>query len=147
MRGNIEDVLGLTPMQEGLLFHYLESPDSNYYFEQLSLEISGVIDTRFFEAAWNQVIRQNEMLRVVFKWEKVIQPVQLILKNHPVSLITYDLSGKNNHDKDSLFEELKSKDRFENFNLREVPFRIILVKMGYSGTGAGNPRNRRVRSN
>jgi hypothetical protein len=41
---NIEDILSLTSMQEGMLFHYLKEPKSDHYFEQLSLEISGEID-------------------------------------------------------------------------------------------------------
>jgi iturin family lipopeptide synthetase B len=31
---NIEDVLALTPMQEGMLFHYLKDPTSDYCFLQ-----------------------------------------------------------------------------------------------------------------
>jgi len=38
---NIEDILVLTPMQEGMLFHYLKDLESDYYFEQLTLEIKG----------------------------------------------------------------------------------------------------------
>ena len=39
---NIEDIFALTSMQEGMLFHYLEDRGGTRYFEQLSLEISGV---------------------------------------------------------------------------------------------------------
>ncbi|UCH93180.1 MAG: hypothetical protein JSV88_23245 [Candidatus Aminicenantes bacterium] len=66
-RKNIEDILALTPMQEGILFHYLKNPGDNHYFEQLSLNISGEINRQFFEKAWNWVIEANEMLRVVFR--------------------------------------------------------------------------------
>ena len=68
---NIEDIFGLTPMQEGMLFHYLKDPDNDHYFEQLSLEISGEIDPEIFEKTWNFVIESNEMLRTVFRWENV----------------------------------------------------------------------------
>ncbi|HLP58633.1 MAG TPA: hypothetical protein VK186_07385 [Candidatus Deferrimicrobium sp.] len=40
----IENILALTAMQEGMLFHYLRDPQSENYFEQLSLGISGAID-------------------------------------------------------------------------------------------------------
>ena len=40
---NIEDIIALTPMQTGMLFHSISDPKSEYYFEQLSLNISGII--------------------------------------------------------------------------------------------------------
>ena len=41
---NIENIAALTPLQEGMLFHYLKDPKNDIYFEQLSLDISGEID-------------------------------------------------------------------------------------------------------
>ncbi|MCP4151119.1 MAG: hypothetical protein GY757_25470 [bacterium] len=75
---NIEDILALTPMQEGMLFHYLKNPENEYYSEQLSLGISGNIDTGAFVNAWDCVIATNEMIRTVFRWGKMEKPVQLI---------------------------------------------------------------------
>ena len=65
---DIEDVAALTPLQKGMLFHYLENPNSSRYFEQLSLEICGEIHIPGFELAWNTVVKTNEMLRTVFRW-------------------------------------------------------------------------------
>ncbi len=64
---NIEDILALTPMQEGMLFHYLKSPDSSRYVEQLSLQLSGEFDPHAISAAWSAVIGNNEMLRAIFR--------------------------------------------------------------------------------
>ncbi|HLP44870.1 MAG TPA: condensation domain-containing protein, partial [Candidatus Kapabacteria bacterium] len=92
---NIADVLALTPLQEGLLFHYLKDPGSDYYFEQLRIRISGTLETVIFEQAWNTVVESNEMLRTIFRWEKLENPVQLVLKKHPVQWKYYDLSRQN----------------------------------------------------
>ncbi|UCH96255.1 MAG: hypothetical protein JSV88_05200, partial [Candidatus Aminicenantes bacterium] len=78
-KNHIEDILALTPMQEGILFHYLQAPESDRYFEQICLHLSGSIDIKRFEQAWQVVIDTNEMLRTVFRWEKVEEPLQVIL--------------------------------------------------------------------
>jgi len=126
---NIEDILALTPMQEGMLFHYLKDPGSDYYFEQLSLEISGNINKEIFEKSWNVVVAANEMMRTVFRWEKLEKPSQIILKEHQCRVIFYDLSDKDGSQKETALEEIKKKDRGETFDLLEVPFRIILCKL------------------
>jgi hypothetical protein len=92
---NIEDIIALSPMQEGLLFHYLKEPQSDLYFEQLSLKISGKMDRLIFEKAWSIVIDTNEMLRTVFLWENVQKPVQVVLKENKFKPIYYDFLNQN----------------------------------------------------
>ena len=129
-KDNIEDILALTPMQEGMLFHYLKEPESSYYFEQLSLEISGKINTEFFEKAWNFVIETNEMLRTVFRWEKIEHPIQIILAGHTLHPQYFDFSGNDFDEIKKRLEEVKLKDREHKFDLHEVPFRVTLCKLG-----------------
>ncbi|HLP44985.1 MAG TPA: condensation domain-containing protein, partial [Candidatus Kapabacteria bacterium] len=125
----IETILALTPLQQGMLFNYLQNPQGQLYFEQLSLDISGEIAVERFEKAWNTVIETNEMLRTVFRWGKLEKPSQIILKKHPCKVIVYDLSAKENNQKKMALEEIKDKDRHETFDLHQVPFRVILCKL------------------
>ena len=46
---NIEDIVDLTSLQEGILFHYLKDVSKNLYFVQLSLEIQGAVKFDSFE--------------------------------------------------------------------------------------------------
>jgi len=126
---SIENILALTPLQEGMLFHYLQAPRGGLYFEQLSLEISGTIDSALFEKAWNTVVRTNEMLRTVFRWEKMEKPSQIILKEHQCQLIFHDLSAKDGDQRNAELDEIKTKDREDGFDLNRVPFRVILCKL------------------
>jgi amino acid adenylation domain-containing protein/non-ribosomal peptide synthase protein (TIGR01720 family) len=127
---NVEDITALTPMQEGMLYHYLQEPGSQLYFEQLSLEISGKIDLRYFKQAWNAVVAANEMLRTLILWEKVKNPIQVILKQHTPRVIFHDISTHEDNKKKQLPEEIKAADKEEAFALTEVPFRVILCKVG-----------------
>ncbi|HLP47528.1 MAG TPA: condensation domain-containing protein, partial [Candidatus Kapabacteria bacterium] len=126
---SIENIFALTPLQEGMLFHYLRSPHSELYFEQLSLEISGTIDIQVFQKTWHLIIETNEMLRTVFRWERLEKPSQIILKEPSFELRFHDLSDKANNRKKTALAEMKTKDRGEGFDLNRVPFRVTLCKL------------------
>jgi amino acid adenylation domain-containing protein len=124
---NIEDIVDLTSLQEGILFHYLKDVSKNLYFVQLSLEIQGAVKFDYFQKAWNKVVVANEMLRTVYRWEKLNKPVQIILKEKIFDIRYYDLSKEENK-LESEYQKIKHKDYEENFDLREVPFRLTLCK-------------------
>jgi acyl carrier protein len=126
---NIEDIIALTPVQEGLLFHYLRDRDSTRYFEQLCLEVSGKIDIDIFRKAWHFVVETNEMLRTVYRWHNLKKPVQIVLKKFQLNLKCVDYTTVYFDDKETLIKEIKNKDRNETFDLREIPFRITLNKI------------------
>ncbi|UCH97165.1 MAG: AMP-binding protein, partial [Candidatus Aminicenantes bacterium] len=128
-RKNLEDVMALTPMQEGMLFHYLKDPESDHYFEQLSLEISGIVNIEIFEKAWNGVFASNEMLRTVYRWEKMENPIQVVLREHHLQPVVYDLTDSSCSEKKRRLEEIRLSDRKNKFDLQEVSFRVTLCKL------------------
>lgn len=77
----VENIIGLTHLQEGMLFHYFKNPNSDQYFEQLCLEVDSWVDIIAFKEAWNTVVQTDEMLRTVFRWKKIKKPVQMVKKN------------------------------------------------------------------
>jgi tyrocidine synthetase III len=126
---NIENILSLSPIQEGMLFHYLKDPQGENYFEQLRLDISGEIDLKRFEQAWNHVIEFNELLRTLFRWKKLEHPVLIVLKAYPLQWQYYDFSMKDISEKSHLIESLIAEDRKRKFNLGKVAFRITLCQL------------------
>ncbi|MFW9877546.1 MAG: condensation domain-containing protein, partial [Candidatus Thorarchaeota archaeon] len=125
---NIEDIYPLTTMQEGMLHHYLLDKESDLFFEQLSLKISGEIDLKVFEKAWNYIIERNEMLRTVFRWEELKNPVQVVLKKHNIEFKYLDFLKKESNKIEKISEEIKKKDRRDKFDLHEVPLRVTLCR-------------------
>jgi iturin family lipopeptide synthetase B len=95
----------------------------------LILDISGEINRELFKKAWNFVIEENEILRVVFRWEKVENPVQIILKMHRLQPKYYDFSSIDVNEKKKKLAEVKTGDQEEKFDLRDVPFRVTLCKI------------------
>jgi amino acid adenylation domain-containing protein len=132
-RSDVQDIFALTPLQEGILFHYLRDPgNSDLYFEQLTLRVNGNIDVHRFERAWEMVIETNEMLRTVFRWEKVENPTQVVLKRHQLQLIYFDISVGAGEAREKTLDEIAAADRRQAFDLKEVPFRVTLCKMDES---------------
>ncbi|MFW5428137.1 non-ribosomal peptide synthetase/type I polyketide synthase [Bacillus pumilus] len=125
---NIENMLGITTIQEGLLFHHLMEPNGTAYFEQLLIEIDGPIDRDIFEQSWTNVTKQHEMLRTLFRWQELARPVQIVLKQHQPDIRYRDLTQAK-EPLHVLKEEVTAQNREERFDLQEVPFRLTLCEV------------------
>ncbi|MEX3625580.1 amino acid adenylation domain-containing protein, partial [Viridibacillus arvi] len=127
---NIEDILDLTGLQQGMLYHYINDTTSSLYQEQMSITLEGVIVTDLIIAAWNNVVNTNEMLRTVFKWEKVNKPIQIVLKEYNIPFEIIDLSSE--LDVDAQFNRIFRTKQKENINIQEESIRIIICKINES---------------
>ncbi|MGD2089761.1 MAG: amino acid adenylation domain-containing protein, partial [Candidatus Aminicenantes bacterium] len=129
----VEDIFALTPLQEGILFHYLDNSENNrdIYCEQLILDLGGEVDINVFKKAWNFVVETNEMLRTLFRWEKIENPVQMVLKpyEYKIDLRYYSFPPDATRTKRELITRIKNRDKKERFDLNQVPFRITLGKI------------------
>src|SRR5439155_61787 len=77
---HIEDILPLSPLQEGLLFHALYdvgAPD--IYIVQLALALEGPLDGARLERAAQVLVERHASLRAGFEHEKLSRPVQVML--------------------------------------------------------------------
>ncbi len=121
----IADIYPLSPMQEGMLYHYLADTDSNEYFEQIIFEVKGKLDIAKLEFAWNHIIENNEVLRTVFRWEGVEKPLQIVLNNRPMKIRNIDLTGTSDYE--AKIAEIKAKDIEEGFDLGRGPLIRVTV--------------------
>jgi len=124
---NVKDILPLTPMQEGLLFHYL-SQEKKEYLEHLVIHTAGKIEESVFRESWNQITADHDVLRSVFKWKKLEKPVQIILHEKQPELLIYsqDKTDDIHWDESEAAIERKIKDR--GIKLDEAPFYLILCQ-------------------
>ncbi|MCR8843802.1 amino acid adenylation domain-containing protein [Paenibacillus sp. SC116] len=127
-RDQVQDVIGLTPLQEGMLFHYVNPQDREHYFEQLCVWLEGDVKGELIQLAWNFVISANEALRSVFRWQQLKAPLQIVLKKWELSIINHDCSHMTAEQREGYLDSLKKADRQQGFDLTEVPFRVILCK-------------------
>ncbi len=128
-KNNVEDIIALTPTQEGMLFHYVTEPDSEMYFEQLSLRIKGEINVDLFKEAWKSVINTNEMLRTIFRWKNVEKPIQIVVKDYEPDIREYDFAYMDIRRKEEMLSDLRDELRKERIDISSKPYRIILCRM------------------
>ena len=76
----MEDVYPLSPMQLGIVFHVLFSPDSGAYLNQYVFSLRGKPDPVVLREAWQHVLDQRPVLRTAFVWEEVEHAVQVVFR-------------------------------------------------------------------
>ncbi|MCH0560682.1 non-ribosomal peptide synthetase [Streptomyces sp. MUM 16J] len=78
-RSRLEDVLPLTPLQEGLLFHSLYDDEAvDVYNTQLVLALSGEVDAALLRRSAEAVLRRHANLRAGFRLRANGRPMQII---------------------------------------------------------------------
>lgn len=126
---NVESILPLNSMQEGMLYHYLQDTTNQLYFEQLSISLSGYINIEIIKKAWEYVVDTNEALRSIFRWDKLEQPLQIILKRKLVLIKEVSFVDINPVDREEALRQLKLNDRNDKLNITMDPFRITLCEI------------------
>ncbi|WP_317452789.1 condensation domain-containing protein, partial [Streptomyces sp. CBMA29] len=127
----LEDVLPLTPLQSGMLFHALyDSAAVDVYTAQFVFDLEGTVDVPALRAAIGALLRRHANLRVGFLHEDLDEPVQAVAAHVPVPLEELDLTGR---DGSAAARErlgaFLAADRTRRFDLTSPPLmRFTLVR-------------------
>ena len=128
----IEDILPLSPLQEGLLFHALyDAQGPDVYTVQLELELEGLLDSAVLEASIQAVVGRHASLRAGIWHERLNKPVQVVLPRAVVPWRLIDLSGCETAEQEPRLRKILEDDRLERFDLSAPPLmRFALIKLG-----------------
>ncbi|WEK28411.1 MAG: non-ribosomal peptide synthase/polyketide synthase [Candidatus Pseudomonas phytovorans] len=80
---NIQDIYGLAPLQQGILYHHLASEGADPYVLQARFAFPGQAELDAFAAALDQVIARHDILRTSIHWQTLDEPVQVVWRNTP----------------------------------------------------------------
>ncbi|MGO4749726.1 condensation domain-containing protein, partial [Streptomyces sp. 2MCAF27] len=93
-RNELEDILPLAPLQEGLLFHALYDEQAlDVYTTQMSFRIEGLLNVEALKSSARVVLERHANLRAGFVHEGLRQPVQVIPRNVELPWQDVDLRG------------------------------------------------------
>src|ERR1043166_1941810 len=119
----------LSPLQQGMLFHYLKEPHSGVDIEQLVVHLPEPIDETRMRSACESLVHRHEALRAVFSWEDVEQPRQEILDAVDVPFAFVDAQSVSSVEQQARFAKLLEDDRLAGFDLSVAPMvRFTLVQ-------------------
>ncbi|MPY64579.1 condensation domain-containing protein, partial [Streptomyces spongiae] len=134
-RSGIADILPLSPLQEGLLFHALyddeQSPDvyAAQQILELTGELTGRVDPAAVRAAGQALLDRHPNLRACFRRRDAGQPVQIVPTDVELPWAEADLSAHGEDERDKEWERLLDEERTRRFDLAKPPLiRYLLVR-------------------
>ncbi|MBW8873678.1 MAG: amino acid adenylation domain-containing protein [Acidobacteria bacterium] len=127
---DLEDVLPLSPLQLGFLFHALHAPEAGTYIQQLVSTLEGGLDVDAFERAWQEVVRRHTILRTAFVWEGLREPLQVVRRDVTLRVERLDWTGLAHHEVEVQSAAFIAEDRQRGFDLSAAPLmRLALIEL------------------
>ena len=122
-RGDLEDILPLSPLQQGFFFHALfDSDDTDVYTAQFVLDLEGPLDTAALRTAAETLLRRHANLRAAFWHEDLSRPVQVIPR-------TVDLPWEEIDADEAGADAIVARERARGFDMTAPPLlRFVLVR-------------------
>ncbi|MCM2389956.1 non-ribosomal peptide synthetase, partial [Streptomyces albipurpureus] len=118
----LEDVLPLAPLQEGLLFHALyDEEGDDVYTTQFSFLVEGVLDVAVLKASVHTLLRRHANLRAGFLHEGLSQPVQIIPRNIELPWQEIDLRHLDPYQQQHTITDWLHHDQNQRFDLANPP--------------------------
>ncbi|WP_291286920.1 non-ribosomal peptide synthetase [Flavobacterium sp.] len=119
----IKDIYPLTPLQEGIYFHWKLS--KSMYFEQSSYKIQAELDLHYLKESYDQLIARHDVLRTCFR-DNVGEDLLQIVQNEVPSNFTYlDITQNSNE----TVASVKEQDIAKSFDLSTgSQMRLTVVK-------------------
>lgn len=125
----ILDILPLLPFQKTILYSMLVYPESYQYYELWKYEFHGFFSYEKILEAWNITRTRYDVLRGVFKWEGLKEPLFIIYNNLPANSHLYDLSKIDKKEKRNISEQIVRNEWQNRVKISDNPIRLTVIKM------------------
>ncbi|OKK04806.1 non-ribosomal peptide synthetase [Streptomyces sp. CB03234] len=128
----LADILPLSPLQEGLLFHTeYDQQAEDVYITRLALDVSGDLDTGRLRAAVAALLARHASLRAAFRRTAEGTPVQLIPAEAEVPWNEIDLTALDADEQRAELDRLLVAERARRFDPERPPLlRFTLIRLG-----------------
>lgn len=126
----VVDILPLSPMQKGILFHTIYETETEGYVNQLQCSFNNDIDVQLFTRCWNHIFSSHTILRTSFYSDSLGIPVQVVHKDVTVPITEIDLSSINAKDLEREVEQIMVADQKKGFDINAAPLlRFTIIRL------------------
>ncbi|WP_316528802.1 non-ribosomal peptide synthase/polyketide synthase [Kitasatospora brasiliensis] len=126
----VADLLPLTPLQEGMLFHRLVGGPDDVYLDQAALLLEGVADPQALALAWQRVAERTPALRTSVVWEGVPAPLQVVHRAVRLPITHLDLRAVEPAERAERLARLRAEDLALGLDIATAPLtRLTLVRL------------------
>nr|WP_206326547.1 non-ribosomal peptide synthetase [Streptomyces sp. N502] len=128
----VEELLPLTPLQQGFFFHALSGgPDGDAYVVQQVLDLAGPVDGPTLRRAAQHLLDRHAPLRAAFRRRPDGTPVQIITRDAELPWREVDVSAQGGAVRETLGEAVAADERAKGFDLAAPPLlRCALIRLG-----------------
>ncbi|WP_170223879.1 condensation domain-containing protein, partial [Streptomyces cacaoi] len=124
------DVVPLSPMQQGMLFHSLEDASGEAYVEQMAFVLEGVEDVDRLADAWQEAVNSSDALRISVVWEEVDESVAVVHQRVEVPVRRADWRGLDEAERAGRLSAWRAEE-LGGLRLDEAPLtRLALAELG-----------------
>jgi amino acid adenylation domain-containing protein len=127
----IQWIYPLSPLQKTMLYYSLSGANQEVFFIQIVLPWYGDIESSHLEASLDKLVERHDVLRTIFLYEGLEEPLQIVLKHRKIEFNYEDISGMEEEEKISYLEKCRERDIKRGFDLRkDILVRVWLFREG-----------------
>ncbi|HST78122.1 MAG TPA: condensation domain-containing protein, partial [Verrucomicrobiae bacterium] len=127
---DLTNILPLSPLQEGLLFHSLYAGEADVYTVQTNIEFTGTLHSSRMRRAIELLLQRHANLRICIDHEAAETPLQIVPGEVVLPWSEYDVSSLSSESREERCFQIISKEQAEPFNFSVGPLiRIALIRL------------------
>lgn len=113
--GDVQDVYEMSPLQEGIYYHWFAERNSTVYVEQTSFRVKGNLKVEVLHRSYDYMVERHDILRTEFSHEYGSKNLQIVRK-HVKGDFRYR-KKQGTEEANTFCMECRLADRKEGFNL------------------------------
>lgn len=128
---SIEKIYPLTPMQYGMIYHWLLDKESNAYFEQICFPLKGELDINLLEKSLNKLVERHQTFRENFLYQNLTKPLKVVFRERYYHINHVTISKLSEYEQQTFLDDFIVNDRNHRFDLSKGHLmRVAVIEKG-----------------